>query len=207
MHNPRTLKLRFTRASGEIVTIGVIFSSYLTPTLPPVYYKQAGYCKQPCSSKKRLSFHVLDRGDEEYLYVDGIGIKTGDIFQFYYSDPNTALASLTKVHDALKSIHLEKNSKSSKGDGDNATNVFGGIIFACYSRGESFFGRQNVDSSPFLENFPGVPVSGIFCGGEMVRPCTTVIGQCEGASPISCCLHVYSTVYLAMSYTPPSVED
>ncbi|KAG5019585.1 hypothetical protein GYH30_015357 [Glycine max] len=154
-----------------------------------------------------IAYHGVVGGDEEYLYVDGIGIKTGDIFQFYYSDPNTALASLTKVHDALKSIHLEKNSKSSKGDGDNATNVFGGIVFACYGRGESFFGRHNVDSSPFLENFPGVPVSGIFCGGEMVRPCTTVIGQCEGASPISCCLHVYSTVYLAMSYTPPSVED
>ncbi|KAL3025440.1 hypothetical protein AAZX31_04G179600 [Glycine max] len=154
-----------------------------------------------------ISYHGVVGGDEEYLYVDGIGIKTGDFFQFYYSDPNIALASLTKVHDALKSIKLEKKSKSSKGDGDNATNVFGGIIFACYSRGESFFGRQNVDSSPFLENFPGVPVSGIFCGGEMVRPCTTVIGQCEGASPISCCLHVYSTVYLAMSYTPPSVED
>lgn len=154
-----------------------------------------------------IAYHGVVGGDEEYLYVDGIGIKTGDFFQFYYSDPNSALSSLTKVHDALKNIKLERNSKSFKGDGDNDTNVFGGIIFACYGRGESFFGRQNVDSSPFLENFPGVPVSGLFCGGEMVRPCTTVIGQCQGASPVSCCLHVYSTVYLAMSYTPPSVED
>ncbi|ESW09893.1 hypothetical protein PHAVU_009G165200 [Phaseolus vulgaris] len=154
-----------------------------------------------------VAYHGIVGGDEEYLYVDGIGIKTGDFFQFYYSDPNTALSSLTKVHDALKSITLERDSKSFKGNGDNAANVFGGLIFACYGRGESFFGRHNVDSSPFLENFPGVPVSGIFCGGEMVRPCTTVIGQCEGASPVSCCLHVYSTVYLAMSYTPPSVED
>ncbi|XP_047181523.1 F-box/LRR-repeat protein At5g63520 [Vigna umbellata] len=154
-----------------------------------------------------VAYHGIVGGDEEYLYVDGIGIKTGDFFQFYFSDPNTALASLTKVHEALKNITLERNSKSCKGDEDNAANVFGGLIFACYGRGESFFGRPNVDSSPFLENFPGVPFSGIFCGGEMVRPCTTVIGQCEGASPSSCCLHVYSTVYLAMSYTPPSVED
>ncbi|TKY73659.1 F-box/LRR-repeat protein [Spatholobus suberectus] len=154
-----------------------------------------------------IAYHGVVGGDEEYLYVDGIGIKTGDFFQFYHSDPNTALASLTKVHDALKDIKLERNSKSFKGGGDNGTNVFGGLIFACYGRGESFFGRHNVDSSAFLENFPGVSVSGIFCGGEMVRPCTTLIGQCQGASPISCCLHVYSTVYLAMSYTPPSAED
>ncbi|RDX96941.1 F-box/LRR-repeat protein [Mucuna pruriens] len=154
-----------------------------------------------------IAYHGVVGGDEEYLYVDGIGIKTGDFFQFYYSDPTTALASLDKVHDALKNIELERNSKSFKGDGENATNVFGGFIFACYGRGESFFGRHNIDSSPFLENFPGVPVSGIFCGGEMVRPCTTVIGHCQGASPISCCLHVYSTVYLAMSYTPPAVQN
>ncbi|KAL2347054.1 hypothetical protein Fmac_001054 [Flemingia macrophylla] len=154
-----------------------------------------------------IAYHGVVGGDEEYLYVDGIGIKTGDIFQFYYSDPNTALDSLSKVHDALKNIKPRRNSKSCNGDGDGSTNVFGGLIFACYGRGESFFGRSNVDSSPFLENFPGVPVSGIFCGGELVRPCNTVIGQCQGASPISCCLHVYSTVYLAMSYIPPSVED
>ncbi|KAJ1386208.1 FIST, C-domain, partial [Sesbania bispinosa] len=153
-----------------------------------------------------VAYHGVVGGDEEYLYVDGIGIKTGDNFQVYHSDPNTALASLTEVHDALKKITLERNSKSFKGDGDNAINVFGGLIFACYGRGESFFERLNVDSSPFLENFPGVPLAGIFCGGEMVRPCTTLIGQCQGASPVSCCLHVYSTVYLMMSYTPSSVE-
>ena len=147
----------------------------------------------------------MDRGDEEYLYVDGTGIKTGDIFQFYHSDPNAALASFTEVHDALKNIKLERDSTSFKGDGDNGSSVFGGFIFACYGRGESFFGRLNVDSSPFLENFPGVPVAGMFCGGEMVRPCTTLINQCQEGSPVNCCLHVYSSVYLVMSHTP-SVE-
>lgn len=153
-----------------------------------------------------LSFHVLDRGDEEYLYVDGMGIKTGDIFRFYHSDPSFALASLTEVRDALNKMKLERNSRSLEGDGDKATNVFGGLIFACYGRGESFFERPNADSSPFLENFPGVPLGGIFCGGEMVRPCTTKIGLCPDEKPISCFLHVYSTVYLMMSYDPPSVE-
>ncbi|XP_027332897.1 F-box/LRR-repeat protein At5g63520 [Abrus precatorius] len=153
-----------------------------------------------------IAYHGIVGGDEEYLYVEGIGIRTGDFFQFYYADPDNALASLTEVHSALKNIEPEKNSESFKGNGDNANNVFGGLIFACYGRGESFFGRHNVDSSPFLENFPGVPLAGMFCCGELVRPCTPLIGQCQGASRPSCCLHVYSSVYLAMSYTPPSVE-
>ncbi|XP_058786372.1 F-box/LRR-repeat protein At5g63520 isoform X2 [Vicia villosa] len=155
-----------------------------------------------------IAYHGVVGGDEEYLYVDGMGIKTGDIFQFYHSDPNAALASLTEVRDALNNMKLERNSRSVKGDGEieNATNVFGGILFACYGRGHSFFGRPNADSSPFLEIFPGVPLAGIFCCGEMVRPCTTLIGQSPDAKPISCFLHVYSSVYLVMSYDPPSVE-
>ncbi|GAU26769.1 hypothetical protein TSUD_317670 [Trifolium subterraneum] len=157
--------------------------------------------------KTCIAYHGVVGGDEEYLYVDGMGIKTGDIFQFYYSDPNVALASLTDVRDALNKVKLERNSRSFEGDGDNATNVFGGIIFACYGRGESFFGRHNADSSPFLETFPGVPLGGVFCGGEMVRPSTNLVGLCSDAKPISCFLHVYSTVYLVMSYDPPpSVE-
>ncbi|MED6172692.1 hypothetical protein PIB30_052322 [Stylosanthes scabra] len=151
-----------------------------------------------------LSYHgvvgkghfVLDRGDEEYLYVDGTGVRTGDIFQFYYCDPNAAQASVAKVHDTLKNIKL-------KGEGNNSC-VFGGLIFACYGRGESFFARHNVDSYPLLECFPGLPVAGVFCGGEIVRPFTTMSSQ-EG-SRVNCCLHVYSSVYLVMSYTPPSVE-
>ncbi|KAF7834000.1 F-box/LRR-repeat protein [Senna tora] len=153
------------------------------------------------SHRSFISFHGVVGGDEEYLYVDGIGIRTGDIFQFYHSDCNTAIATSAKVHDELKKIKLEANSL--KGDVDNATNVFGGFVFACYGRGETFFGRPNVDSSPFSENFRGVPFSGLFCGGELARSCSTVNDEFERESCVSCCLHVYSTVYLVMSYTPP----
>ncbi|XP_057423920.1 F-box/LRR-repeat protein At5g63520-like isoform X4 [Lotus japonicus] len=157
--------------------------------------------------RKSIAYHGVLGVDEEYLYVDGIGIKKGDIFQFYHSDPNAALVSLTVVHDVLNNIKMGKNSRRFMGDGDNSINVFGGFIFACYGRGESFFGRHDVDSSPFLENFPGVPLGGIFCCGEIVRPCTPLIGQHQGAGPISFCLHTYGTVYLVMSYAPPSVEQ
>ncbi|KAI4336339.1 hypothetical protein L6164_014877 [Bauhinia variegata] len=153
-----------------------------------------------------LTFHAVVGGDDEYLYVDGVGIKTGDTFQFYHSDPNTALASCVHASDKLKSIRPEKNSKDCEVDAENDVNVFGGLIFTCYGRGESFFGRFNVDSSPFLENFPGVPFAGIFCSGEIGRPSSNALtDQCQGQSSVSCCLHAYSSVYLVMSYTRPSV--
>ncbi|KAK4256933.1 hypothetical protein QN277_006590 [Acacia crassicarpa] len=149
-----------------------------------------------------ITFHGIESGDEQYLYVDGVGLKTGDVFQLYHSDRNAALASCTRVSDELKKIELEASFKNLNGGASNATCVFGGLIFACGGRGESFFGRPNVDSSPLLDNFPGVPFSGVFCGGELARASFPVNGQCEGESSVSSCVHVFSCVYLLMSYTP-----
>ena len=150
----------------------------------------------------------FNRGDEEYLYVDDVGIRTGDYFQFYHSDPKTALPSCRNVSSTLRNLKLDWDSKSflSRRAVVNAIDkkeAFGGFIFACLGRGESFFGHPNVDSSPFLENFPGVPLAGIFCGGEIGRGYTSLPahgGKEEGSA--RCHLHVYSTVYLVMSYTP-----
>lgn len=152
--------------------------------------------------KKNLRSLVLCRVDEQHLYVDGTGLKTGDPFQIYYSDCNAALASCTEVSDELKNINLEGNLENLNGGVSNATSVFGGLMFACCGRGEPFFGRPNVDSSPFSENFPGVPLSGMFCGGELARSSFPADGQSEGESSVSCGVHVYSSVYLVMTYTP-----
>ncbi|XP_022736752.1 F-box/LRR-repeat protein At5g63520-like isoform X2 [Durio zibethinus] len=156
-----------------------------------------------------LTLHGVEGGDEEYLYVDGVGIRTGDCFQFYHSDPKTALPSCRNVSSALRSLKLDWDSKCclSKRAVVNAIDkkeAFGGFIFSCLGRGESFFGHLNVDSTPFLENFPGVPVAGIFCGGEIGRGYTglTAHGGKEGSA--HCPLHVYSTVYLVMSYASPA---
>ncbi|XP_030458346.2 F-box/LRR-repeat protein At5g63520 isoform X1 [Syzygium oleosum] len=155
-----------------------------------------------------LSFHLVHRGDEEYLYVNGASIKTGDYFQFYYADPAAAVASCNEVSTSLRSLNLGCNSKSSyqaagsAGNADKAE-VFGGLMFACCGRGAAFFGRPNVDSSPFVENFPGAPLAGIFCGGE-IGCCSMRSGDqgSRGGSSTHHCCHVYSTVYLVMSYTP-----
>nr|XP_043637467.1 F-box/LRR-repeat protein At5g63520 isoform X2 [Erigeron canadensis] len=144
-----------------------------------------------------LAFHEVLGDNQEYLFVGDIGIKTGDTFRFYHSDSTTALSSISNVSDQLRSF-----KEASIADG-NKREVFGSLIFTCCGRGESFFGRPNVDSSPFLENFPGVTFGGTFCGGEIGRGDLTpyVTGSQEQKS-IRCCLHVYSAVYLVMSYTP-----
>ncbi|KAL3748006.1 hypothetical protein ACJRO7_009260 [Eucalyptus globulus] len=155
-----------------------------------------------------LSFHLVRGGDEEYLYVDGAGIKTGDCFQFYYANPAAALTSRNDVTASLRSLNLGCNSKSCyqvAGAASNAgkSEVFGGLLFACCGRRLFFFGRPNVDTSPFVENFPGAPLAGIYCGGEIGRCSMRPEEQgSQGESSTRCCCHVYSTVYLVMSYTP-----
>ena len=151
------------------------------------------------------------RGNEEYLFVYGDGIQTGDLFRFYLPDSETAMSSCIRVSEEFRNLKQAwtcKNSHHLNG-GDKTEEVFGGIIFACCGRGESFFGRANVDSSPFLENFPGVPLAGIMCGGEIGRVDLSSPnfheGQEEESAPRSC-VHYYGTVYLVMSYTPSPLE-
>ncbi|KAK4846612.1 hypothetical protein QYF36_019848 [Acer negundo] len=158
-----------------------------------------------------LAFHGVARGDEEYLYVDGYGIKSGDYFQFYHSDPNSALAACQNVSAHLRNLKLNssKNCLHTRGVGDKVDRqeVLGGFIFSCCGRGDSFFGRVNVDSSPFLENFPEAPLAGINCAGEIGRGSSSLMGQkSQEDSSVRCCLHYYSTVYLLMSYTPAPSE-
>ncbi|KAI8543996.1 hypothetical protein RHMOL_Rhmol08G0261000 [Rhododendron molle] len=157
----------------------------------------------------------LRRGDEQYLYVNGSGIKTGDSFRFYYSDSSAAASSCSNVSENLRRLKeggdnrvVCKNATGGAVASDgNKKEVFGGMIFACSGRGESFFGRSNVDSSPFLDNFPGVPFAGTFCCGEICRGSSSLYSQgAQEQSDARCCMHVYSSCYLVMSYTPPLPE-
>lgn len=84
--------------------------------------------------------------------------------------------------------------------------VFGGLIFSCHGRGESFFDRTGVDSLPFLESFHGASLAGMFCGGEIARGSVNVNGEGQKIIDVRCYLRVYSTVYLVMSYTPSPLE-
>ncbi|KAK6920508.1 hypothetical protein RJ641_014186 [Dillenia turbinata] len=155
-----------------------------------------------------LAFHEVQGGDESFLFVDGFGLKTGDTFRFYYSDPTTASTTCVAVFENLKRLKEDLNSRVSHcsrgvADEDHKKTVLGGMIFNCYGRGESFFGARNVDSSPFLDNFPGVPSTGTFSCGEIRRaPLSSYRQEDDQEDPAHCCLHVYTCVYLVMSYTP-----
>ncbi|GMP34168.1 hypothetical protein CsSME_00007153 [Camellia sinensis var. sinensis] len=149
-----------------------------------------------------LVFHEVTGGDEEYLFVSNNGIKTGDTFRFYYPDPSSASSSSSKVSEKFRLLKQDWDHRSQNVRGGN-NDVFGGMIFACCGRGEAFFGCPNVDSAPFLENFAGVPLAGMFSCGEIGRGSKSLYDEEEAQeqSPIRCCLHAYSSVYLVMSYT------
>ncbi|KAF5205748.1 F-box/LRR protein [Thalictrum thalictroides] len=141
-----------------------------------------------------LAFHEVLGGDEHYLYVRGSGLKTGDTFQFFSPDPQIGLMSRNAVFDNLRALN-EKN-------GDKNI-VFGGLVFTCYGRGESFLGQPNIDGSAFLENFPGVPLSGVFCCGEIGRSSSSFAEQDSVVQRSTKCFnHIYSCVYLVIMYTP-----
>ncbi|KAL1204002.1 F-box/LRR-repeat protein [Cardamine amara subsp. amara] len=138
-----------------------------------------------------LVFHPVYGADEQYLLVDGAGIKTGDYFQVHLPDLNVAEASLNAVSSQLR--NLKSKLKTSQ--------VVGGFVFKGSGRGDSFFGRPNADSSPFLENFPELPFGGIFCGGEIGRSLFVEEGEEKKESSLRRCLHVHSSIYLIVSYT------
>ncbi|XP_057804838.1 F-box/LRR-repeat protein At5g63520 isoform X2 [Salvia miltiorrhiza] len=154
-----------------------------------------------------LEFHEVRGGDEEYLIVNSVGIKTGDPFRFYISDSGAALSSCTKLSNNLRHLKLGcdcGNNHVSDVDHFDKSNVFGGIIFTCCGRGDSFFGLAGIDSSPFLKNFPGVAFGGTYCAGEICRGNLNLYDQDnEEGDLVHCSQHVYSAVYLVMTYCPP----
>lgn len=156
--------------------------------------------------------NVLNRGDKEYFVVDGVGIRPGDSFLFYHSDSETASSSsyIALEHLATLKPHPNTRAASAAAAATNSLSVpqkdqvFGGLIFSCHCRGQAYFGRPNVNSSPFSANFPGVPLAGMFCAGEIGRAFSRSIRvedeEEDDDDTVHRCLHVYSTVYLVMSH-------
>lgn len=132
------------------------------------------------------------RGDEQYLYVGGWDIKTGDTFSFYTPNVNRALASCGTVFENFGKLKHKE--------------MIGGFVFACCGRGETFFGKPNVDSSPILDNFPTIPLAGMYCGAEIGRGSPNLGKSNEEHEQDfpDTHSHVYSTIYLLMSYSSPS---
>lgn len=67
-----------------------------------------------------------------------------------------------------------------------------------HNRGDSYF-----DSFTFYNNFPaGAPLAGVVCNKEIIgRMCQS---QAKEESSARCFQHVCTTIYLVLSYGPPS---
>ncbi|XP_021758434.1 F-box/LRR-repeat protein At5g63520-like isoform X2 [Chenopodium quinoa] len=135
---------------------------------------------------KTVAYHPVQEGDDHYLYVGGLDIKTGDKFRYYIPDKEYALDSCATVSENFGKLK----------DKD----IIGGLVFSCCGRGDFFFEKPNVDSSPILDNFPNIPLAGIFCGTEIGRGFPN-LGQEEASESL---LHAYSSIYLLLSYIPPT---
>ncbi|KAF9668047.1 hypothetical protein SADUNF_Sadunf15G0086700 [Salix dunnii] len=156
-----------------------------------------------------LDFYRVKGGGGRYFNVHGVDIQPGDSFLFYHSDSETASSTCVHAFNKLLTLKAELKSKnylhlSKFADKDDKKEVPGGLIFSCDRRGESFFGEPFVDSSPFFDSFPTAPVAGLLCRGEIGRgPKSLMNEENKDEKTPNCCLHVYSTIYLVMSYLPP----
>lgn len=157
--------------------------------------------------------HEVHDADEEYLFVEGEGIKTGDVFRFYRTDPETAKSS-SKL--ALEHVCEQLRSPFQKGVLPATTveimactlkqhysKVFGGLLFACNGRGQSFFGDPNVDSSAFSRKYSDVPIAGMFCLGELGPPAVHSWEATEGGDTTSQ-LNFYSSIFMVFSHISDS---
>uniref|UniRef100_A0A3Q7IKT5 FIST C-domain domain-containing protein n=1 Tax=Solanum lycopersicum TaxID=4081 RepID=A0A3Q7IKT5_SOLLC len=148
-------------------------------------------------------FHEVLRGDEEYLYVNGVGIRSGDSFQFYLANANATRDSCNNASNNITRLKRDLDHQNA-GCSTYKKSVFGCLMFSCCGRGE-FFLQPILDCSPFVDNFPGITFSGTFSAAEIARGDLSQYGPVsEERSSLRCCLHVYSTVYLIMSFTPAS---
>ncbi|GAB2289379.1 hypothetical protein Dimus_023686 [Dionaea muscipula] len=157
--------------------------------------------------KTSLAYHHVLDVDEQYLYLRALDIKTGDSFRFHVPDQKIARSSCSSVSESfrmwkqLQKIDTCQNARSAALN--RGKEVIGAFIFTCCGRGESFFGEPNVDSSPILDNFPGIPLAGMFCCGEISRgPLISSNSGGQEASFTESCVHVYSAVYLVLTYDP-----
>ncbi|GMH31492.1 hypothetical protein Nepgr_033335 [Nepenthes gracilis] len=167
--------------------------------------RKCSFQSEKVKSVTSLAYHHVLDGDEQYLYIRGFDIKTGDVFRFHVPDPKFALSSCRNVSDNLRKWKQDSNVNGCKNAtmaaSDAAGEVFGAFIFSCCGRGLPFFGRPNVDSSPILDNFPCIPLAGMFCCGEICRG-PLISASRENGHTIRSNLHVYSAVYLVLTYCP-----
>lgn len=105
----------------------------------------------------------------------GDRIRPGQRIQFHLRDAQTSAEDLELL---LQKCRDELSDRPA---------AAGALMFSCLGRGEGLYGEQNFDSRLFQRYFPGVPVSGFFCNGEIgpvgkstfLHGYTSVFGICR----------------------------
>lgn len=85
----------------------------------------------------------------------GDRVRPGQRIQFHLRDAQTSADDLEML--------LKTHPLSSK----LSTPIKGALMFACLGRGQTLYNRPNFDSERFSWHFPGIPLGGFFCNGEI----------------------------------------
>jgi small ligand-binding sensory domain FIST len=129
------------------------------------------------------------------MCVIGLGLETGDTFRFYLPDSATAVSSAANVSNHLRSF------KQGTTTGGDKREVFGGLVFTCI-HDELSVGQPSVDSSSFLDNFPGVTLGVTICNGKIRRDGLTGYVKESQEQEVVSCVDEFGATYLIMSYVP-----
>lgn len=97
---------------------------------------------------------VLQADPETGAISVGDVVTVGQTVQFQVRDAQTADAD-------LRSLLAERLSQT---DGRDPV---GALLFTCNGRGSNLFGSPDHDVTVLRDNIPGLPVAGMFCGGEI----------------------------------------
>jgi small ligand-binding sensory domain FIST len=81
-------------------------------------------------------------------------LNVGQTMQFQVRDADAADSDLRGMLEG----HLADNGPES---------TTGALLFTCNGRGSNLFGTPDHDISALREAIPGLPVAGMFCGGEI----------------------------------------
>ena len=92
------------------------------------------------------------RGDELTSWSEGQ-------LRFYSFDPDSCKLDLTR---RLRAVRDEAERKGER--------MLGAVMFTCGGRTHQFFGEPAFDASTFARTFEGVPLIGMYAGGEIGPP-------------------------------------
>jgi small ligand-binding sensory domain FIST len=97
---------------------------------------------------------VLQADPETGAMSVGEVLNVGQTMQFQVRDADAADSDLRGMLEG----HLADNGPES---------TTGALLFTCNGRGSNLFGTPDHDVSALREAIPGLPVAGMFCGGEI----------------------------------------